>query len=205
MSNSNPPGKIVIKKIKRTRRKLYISWNNGTEDLSVNSTENALPEFHTALDALASLTCEVCAWPSDYAANMRVMGVVMGEQGEADTVSILAQKSLGDAGKALNIATPPRLLAHPTEPGSYPPPLTDAQAELVWSLIEAAKDYAKGNRAQGELPGIGGVDENEDEGGGEMHIGGTEELNLPDDTPPEEPKRKRKAKKDAEVIDIGQN
>lgn len=201
MSNSTPAGKIVIKKIKRTRRKLLIAWHNGTEDLSVNSTENALPEFHAALDALASLTCEVCAWQSDYAANMRVMGVTMGMQGEADTVSILAQKSLVDAGKALNIATPPRLLAHPTEPGSYTPPLTEAQAELVWSLIEAAKDYAKGNRAQGVLPGIGGVEE-EDEGGGEMHVGGTEELKLPDDHP-KKGRKPRKAK--GEVIDIGQN
>lgn len=200
MSNSNPIGKIVIKKIKRTRRKLLIAWHNGTEDLSVNSTENALPEFHEALDALASLTCEVCAWSPEYSENMRVMGVAMGEQGEAETVSILAQKSLVDAGKALNIATPPRLLSHPTEPGSYTPPLTDKQAELVYALIEAAKDYAKGNRAQGELPGIGGV-EDEEEGGGEMHIGGTEELNLPDDE--EKPKAKRKRKAKGDVIDIG--
>lgn len=183
---------FTIQKVKRTRKKLYVSWHNGSEDRSVNSTENALPEFQPALEALRSLVCEICAWPASYAENLRIMGVVMGSQGEADTVSILAQKSLVDAGKALNIATPPRLLAHPSEPGSYTPPLTNAQAELVWAVVEAAKDYAKGNRAQGELPGIGGVEELDEECD-------TDEENdnepLPFDEPAAtKPKRTRKAK-----------
>lgn len=191
---------FAIKTVKRTRKRLAVSWHNGTEDRSVNSTENALPEFQTSLDALAPLVCEICAWPAEYALNLRILGVKMGEQGEADTVSILAQKSLVDAGKALNIATPPRLLAHPTEPGSFTPPLTDAQAELVWALIEAAKDYAKGNRAQGELPGIGGVEDPEnDEGGGELPDDAQGEL--PADYPPED-KPKKKRKKKGEVIEM---
>lgn len=200
MSNSTP-GSIVIAKVKRTRKRLFVSWNNGSEDRSVNSTENALPDFQTSLDALAPLVCEICAWPAEYAVNLRVIGVVMGEQGEADTVSIIAQKSLVDAGKALNIATPPRLLAHPTEPGSYTPPLMDAQAELVWALIEAAKDYAKGNRAQGELPGIGGIEEEDDLGGGEQ----AEENSDPLPFEAEEPtpkKRGRKKKSEAATVDV---
>lgn len=190
---------FAIKTVKRTRKRLAVSWHNGTEDRSVNSTENSLPEFQQALDALAPLVCEICAWSADYALNLRIIGVKMGEQGEADTVSILAQKSLVDAGKALNIATPPRLLSHPSEPGSYTPPLTDAQAELVWALIEAAKDYAKGNRAQGELPGIGGFEDPEnDEGGGELADNAQSEL--PAEEPDKPKKRKRKTK--GEVIDM---
>lgn len=200
MSNSTP-GSIVIAKVKRTRKRLFVSWNNGSEDRSVNSTENALPDFQTSLDALAPLVCEICAWPAEYAQDLRVMGVVMGEQGEADTVSIIAQKSLVDAGKALNISTPPRLLAHPTEPGSYTPPLMDAQAELVWALIEAAKDYAKGNRAQGELPGIGGIEEEDDLGGGEQPDENSDPL--PFEAEEAAPKKRgRKKKNEAATVDV---
>jgi len=181
---------FTIKKVKRTRKKLYVLWHNGADDHSVNSTDNALPEFQPALDALASLVCEICAWPADYASNLRIMGLVMGTQGEADTVSILAQKSLVDAGKALAITTPPRLLSHPSEPGSYTTPLTNAQAELVWAVVEAAKDYAKGNRAQGELPGIGGNTQDEDQDSPETDLNEP----LPFDEAPAPKKRGRPRK-----------
>ena len=193
MPSSNP-GALIIQRVKRTRKRLFVSWSKGDDEQSVNSTENALPEFQQSLDALAPLVCEICAFPSSYVENIRVMGVVMGEQGEADTVSIIAQKSLSDAAKAFNIVTPPRLLAHPTQPGSYTPPLTEAQAELVWALIEAAKDYAKGNRAQGELPGIGGNAEEDEEGGGEL----PEESELP----LEPVKKKRGNRRKGEVVDV---
>lgn len=188
------PSSFTIKRVKRTRKKLFVLWHNGSDDHSVNSTENALPEFQPALEALASLVCDIIGVPHDYAINLRVIGLVMGEQGEADTVSILAQKSLVDAGKALNIVTPPRLLAHPSEPGSYTPPLTNAQAELVWRAIEAAKDYAKGNRAQGELPGIGGnVEEDEEEDG---LVDPIEEIEALPFEPEEAPKKRGRKKKE---------
>lgn len=200
MPKNSTTSSFVIQRVKRTRKKLFIAWHNGTEDRSVNSTENALPEFQLALDALAPLLCEICALPQDYTTGLRMIGVVMGEQGEADTVSLLAQKSLMDAGKALNIVTPPRLLSHPTKEGSFTPPLTDAQAELVWALIEAAKDYAKGNRAQGELPGIGGnVEEDDEHGGGE---GEGETLPFTPEPSPSPTKKKRSRKKKGETVDV---
>lgn len=157
---------MTIQEVKRTRKRIFIAYHNGTEDLTIDSNENALPAFQQALDRLPELTCEIIGVDKAYALNMRALGIKMGEQGEADTVSVIAQKSLADAAKALNIVTPPRLLAHPTEPGSYTPPLTEAQADPVWALIEAAKDYVKGNRAQGILPGIGNTLGDDDESGG---------------------------------------
>jgi hypothetical protein len=165
--SKKPATALTIQSVKRTRKRIFIAYHNGVEDLTISSTDNPLPDFHTALDKLPALMCVICAFPESYAEGLRPMGIKMGEQGEADTVSVLGQKSLSDAAKALNIVTPPRLLAHPTEPGTYTPPLTEEQAEGVWALIEAAKDYVKGKRAQGVLPGFDGEEDEEEHGGGE--------------------------------------
>lgn len=161
MPKANPE-KFTIQKVKRTRRKIFIAWHNGTEDRTCNSDENALPAFEKALSALAPLIATICHLQPKYAlTDMRVSGVVMGSQGGGETVSIVAQKSLSDASKALNIVTPPRLLQHPSEPGSYTAELASMDAELVFDLIEAAKDYAMNKRAQGTLELIGGGDDDE--------------------------------------------
>lgn len=149
---TQPPQSLLINTVKRTRRAIDIQYHSGAEGRGVNSPDNPLPAFTAALDALPALVCQILALPTSYTENLKITGLVMGLQGEADTVSILAQKSLNDASKAFNIVTPPRLLAHPTEPGSYTPPLSNADAALVWTVIEESKAYVSGDRAQGQLP-----------------------------------------------------
>lgn len=193
---------LTIKKVKRTNKRIFVGFHNGTEDRTVNSTDNALPDFSKSLDALSPLVCDICGFTKTYAQDLRVVGVVIGSQGDADTVSILAQKSLRDAGKALQITTPPRLLKHPTEPGTYTPPIAEVDAELVYALIEASKDYAKGNRAQGELPLLNPVegdgDDFSDEAPGKTQPDDTAPIpGIGEDGPPAgevKPKGKRKGK-----------
>lgn len=149
------PTKLEIVRFRRTRKTIYVSYWNGTEHLSIDSRDNPLPALQVSLDALSSIVCKICAFPEGYCAEgMRVLGVTMGEQGEADTVSIFAQKSLSDAAKAFNIITPPRLLAHPSQPGTYTPPLSETDAAAIYDLIENIKDYITGERQQGLLPDL---------------------------------------------------
>lgn len=159
---SNPAQPLTIQKIKRSNRKLFIAYTKGGEELTVDSPDNPLPEFLTAMAHLVEILGDVLHVPTTWTGeNCRIVGMNLGEQGGAETVSILAQKSLPDAGKAFKIVTPPRLLSHPVEPGSYTSPLTEAQAQWVHELIEQAKQYVLGNRAQGVLPGLN-PDEDDD-------------------------------------------
>lgn len=174
MAKSGPtkekPKAITIHVVKRTRRFIFIAYDKGDEVLTVRSNENPLPAFIQALEALGPLVGIICHLPKEYTAvNLRVQAVTLDTQGGARTVSITAQKSLDDAGKALKLVTPPRLLEHPTEEGSYTPPLEKDALGLVEELIEQAKEYVKGNRAQGTIP-LDDEDDGEEDGdeGGDL-------------------------------------
>lgn len=147
------PKTITIHKVRRSRRFIFIAYDKGDEVLTLKCPDNPLPGFLTALDELSPLVAQVCHFPSDYCeTDLRVMEVQLGSLGGSRTVSILAQKSLDDASKALKITTPPRLLEHPTQEGSYTPPLSHADKGLIEEIIEQAKSYLAGDRAQGQLP-----------------------------------------------------
>jgi hypothetical protein len=149
---SEPPKTLVITRVKRSPSRIVIDYDKGADSHCEKSRDNPLPDFILSLDALIPLVCTICELPENYGANLKVLGVTMGTQGGADTVQIVAQKSLSQAGKLLPIVTPPRLLAHPTQEGSYTEPLTTKDADLVHEVIEQAKAYVKGERAQGQLP-----------------------------------------------------
>lgn len=167
MAKSGPkkekPKTITIHKVKRTRRFIFVAYDKGDEVLTLRSNDNPLPAFVTALDALSPLVAQVCHFPEDYCdVDLRVMEVLLGSQGGSRTVSIGAQKSLDDASKAFKIVTPPRLLEHPTQGGSYTPALADHDKEKIEEVIAQAKAYLAGDRAQGQLP-LGDDDDEKDD------------------------------------------
>lgn len=161
---------IDILEVHRTRRTINIHWQQGDGRFDLDEPDNPLPAFTKAFDALTSLVTTVLHVPEEWAVNLRVTGVKMSKQGGADQVSLVFRKSLDDASKEFSAVTPPRLLAHPTEPGSYTPPLTEAQAALVWEAIEQAKAYVKGDRAQGVIT-FEGDEEGGEEGEGADELG----------------------------------
>lgn len=164
MAQSGPvkekPKSITIHQIKRSRRFIFIAYDKGDEVMTVKSNEIPLPEFGSALDALAEVVSIVLHLPIEYTdTDLRVMGATLDTQGGARSVSIIAQKSLDDAGKAFKIVTPPRFLEHPSEKGSYTPPLEADARDAVDELVAQAKRYILGERAQGTLP----LEEDKDE------------------------------------------
>lgn len=169
---------IVIVKVRRTRKTIQIAWEQGDAAFDLDERDNPLPAFNKAFDALTALVPTICHFPPEYAKEgLRVVGVKMGEQGGAKTVAILVRKDLSDAIKEFAFITPERLLSHPTEPGSYTPPLMVVEAEWVNEAIEQAKRYVRGDRAQGQIEFDGDED-------GDAEPAEGEELPLGDEKKP---------------------
>src|SRR5690606_7626171 len=113
--------------------------------------------------------------------------------------TITGKKDLPDAHAPFNIATPLRFLEHPETEGSYSPPLTEDQVALVEEVIDEAKKYVKGARAQWQLP----LDSTDDEGEGSepdepeppaaplLKFSGATNENGTEQPVPEKPKAKR--------------
>lgn len=146
------PKAIAIVSVKRTRKTIEIAWKQGDASFDLSERDNPLPGFNKAMDALAPIVSTICHLPPKYSEKgLRVVGFRMGEQSGAETVSLKARKDIDDAAKEFAFTTPDRLLAHPTTPGKYTPPLDKADAALVHEAVEQAKLYVRGERAQGQI------------------------------------------------------
>lgn len=145
---SKNPTSLLINKVRLSRRFVIIDYHNGSASLSVSDPDNPLPEFKAAVAALLPLILAICHLPEDYGINLVPSGLTITEKG---MVTIQGKKSFDDASGPLNIATPLRLLETPEEEGTYSPPLTDKQNALIDEVIEQAKRYILGERAQGTL------------------------------------------------------
>jgi hypothetical protein len=159
---SEKPKHIRIESIGRTRRHIVISYAVGDEVMTVKSNENPLPDFGKALDALSPLVCRIAEVPETYALNLKIAGISIGTMRDVSTVRIHAKKNLSACGKLLSIDTPPVLMETPKTEGGVTPPLEKSEADLVEAVIEEAKRYVKGERAQGTLA-IDDDDEGDDD------------------------------------------
>lgn len=152
MAKSAPPKKTQLRilKVRRSRKAITIHWKNGDDLHDITSRDNPLPAFLKSLDALPPLVCQIVALPEAYTENMRVNGLTFTD-GENEQVTIVAAKSLSDANGPFNIATPLRFMDLPEKEGSYSPALTEKQVALIDEVVEQAKAYVLGKRAQGQL------------------------------------------------------
>lgn len=180
---------IEIVSAQRTRKTICIHYRQGDGKFDLDERDNPLPAFVQAFDALVALVPTILHLPAQWTENLRVIGIKMGEQGGAATVQLVCRKSVSDASKEFPFVTPYRLLAHPEEPGSYTPPLTDADAALVWDAVEQAKAYVRGDRAQGQIE----FESEDDEAEGEPDSPELSENRLIE--VPAEPVKKRRGRK----------
>jgi hypothetical protein len=156
---SDKPKIIVIESVSRTRRHIVIEYTQGDETRSVKSNENPLPEFNAALDALMPLLTRIIEVEENYDINVKIYGVTMGMLRDARTLRIHAKKSLALCGKMMSLDTPPVLLSTPTTEGGVTEPISPTEALWVEAVLEEAKRYVLGERAQGTLD----LDDDEDE------------------------------------------
>ena len=161
------PKEIEIVSVKRTRRAIVIHWRQGNGKFDLDETDNPLPSFNVAIDALAPLVSTICHFPQSYSENgLRVSGFDLGTKSGATAIVIRAKKDLDDSSKEFGFVTPERLLEQPSEEGSYSPPLGVEAAALIAECIAEAKAYVKGDRAQGQIEFPEG-DEDDDADGDE--------------------------------------
>lgn len=155
------PKNIVIEKVTRSRRFISISYKLGDENHLLESKDNPLPAFGKALDALVPLVCEIIEVPMNWEEGLTVSGLTMGEMRDVATASIHAKRDLHKSAKLFKITTPPALMSTPKTEGGITDPLSASQAGLIDEVIEQAKAYIKGERAQGQLA----LDDDEDDEG----------------------------------------
>jgi len=161
------PRAIEITSALRTRKTIAIAWTQGEGSFDLDERDNPLPAFAKAFDALGLLVPVILGVGEEWMENLRVIGIKMGDQGGAASVQLVCSKGLADAAKAFKFTTPARLLKHPADPGTYTPPLSEEHAALVWEAVEQAKNYVKGDRAQGQIAFEGDDDEEGGDGGEE--------------------------------------
>lgn len=195
---SDKPKSIQITRLTKTRRFIQISYMHGDEKLTIKSNENPLPEFGQAIDALQPLVCHIMQLEGTYCEGLIIIGASIGSLRDARTISIHAKKSLAQSTKLMKLDTPPVLLEAPKTEGVVTPPLDTMQVMLVDTLVEEAKRYVRGERAQGVLS----IGEDEDEGddfsdealgqSSEVVAEGTEPLPFPAGESGKPAKKKRK-------------
>ena len=156
---------LKITKVRRTRKHILIEFTSDHEERSLKSSDNPLPAFTKALDALAPLVCEIVGLPPTYTQGLTVTGLSAVTAGGNEHVLLTAKKELHDNNRPFNIVTPLRLTDVPEEEGSYSPPLSDAQLALVADVIDEAAAYIKGDRAQGQIQFEGTADDDPNEDG----------------------------------------
>ncbi len=188
---ANKPVSLVIHKVRLTRKNVIIEYHNGNAALSCEDPENPLPEFKAAIAALVPLLMSVCHFPADYSEGLIACGVTVTDKGQ---FTVQGKKSFDDAAGPLNISTPLRIREE--EEGGKLPGLTAEQDALIDEVLEQAKRYILGERAQGVLF-------NDEDPGDDDPTGGDEPELLPsekDKDPPANeiaavPKKPRKPRK----------
>lgn len=178
---------MKIQEVRVKSRSVSISYENEGSDYSITSKDVPLPAFYKAIEALRGTILGILHLPAEYVEGLKPIGLTVADKQEVQLVCLVAQKSLPECHSPFNIATPLRFMEHPKEEGSYSPALEGADLEVISEVIEQAKAYVRGDRAQGQLP-LGDAPEHPEEVAGDPIPGEA----LP--FPTEEPKKGRKRK-----------
>lgn len=166
---------MKIKSIRLTKKLVSISYENANEDHELSSQDRPLQEFFDAVEGLRPLILHILHLPEDYGATLTPTGLTLADKQDVQLVCLVAKKDLPECHSPFNIATPLRFLEHPKEEGTYSPALMDEHVALVQKVIDAAKAYIQGNRAQGTLPLGDDKDAQEDSKGDDAQ----DDLDLP--------------------------
>lgn len=153
-----------LNRIKLTRKAVSIGYTNNGEELTLVSHDCPLPEFIKAVEALQPLAIQTLGLPKSYAGKkpevgdkeaglpLTVTGITIVTKGDARQVLITATKVLALTPSPLNLTVPLRYMDAPTEEGASSEPYGAKEVELLENVIQHAKDYINGKRAQGQLP-----------------------------------------------------
>lgn len=155
---------MEIKKVQITRTAVHLEYENEGDIYKYESSDKPLPSFYNAVKALVPLVLETLDLPKSYAGKepqegdtnpglpLRVVGVTFVTKGESRQVCITATKVLALTPSPFNITVPLRYMDQPTKEGATSEPYGKKHVNLLEDVIEQAKAYLRGERAQGTLP-----------------------------------------------------
>jgi hypothetical protein len=155
---------MEIKKVQITRTAVHLEYENEGDTYKYESSDKPLPSFYNAVKALAPLVIETLDLPKSYVGRepqegdktpglpLRVVGVTFVTKGESRQVLITATKVLALTPSPFNITVPLRYMDQPTKEGATSEPYGKKHVNLLEDVIEQAKAYLRGERAQGTLP-----------------------------------------------------
>ncbi len=132
------------------KRNLSGTW----DEYSFNCSDQALPEFYEALEALAQHVIELCELPATYTERIKVKGVSFSSGGDAEVMgaTISAEMELDYSNCGLNLNTPHKPSAPYSDAevdGDFL--LSDDCIEALNNLVVQTEAYARGERAQMSL------------------------------------------------------
>lgn len=151
---------IRMKKVKITNEKkismMYelLNKNGVWDEYSFTCSDQARPEFYSAMKDLSRHVVEMCELPSDYISKIEVRGVSVSYSGEDEVMgsTISAQMTLENSNCNLNLNTPHKAS------NSYSGGEADDKQLLSCDCIDDLKAlyaecelYINGDRAQGSL------------------------------------------------------
>jgi len=153
---------MKIKKVKATKEnKIFINYEQRSKDptkwdeFQFTCSEEARPEFYTALEDLAEFVIEMCELPVTYQERIKVRGVSFSYGGDADVMgaTISAAMKLYDSYNDLNINTPHKAecMYNENTPNDDMQLLSYECVEALNKLKIECEAYIKGDRAQGTL------------------------------------------------------
>jgi hypothetical protein len=149
-----------IKKVKLTTdKKISIAYEQQSkkgnwDEYSLTCSEEARPEFYSALAALAPHVIEMCELPESYLSRIEVRGVSFSYAGEKEVMgaTIIAQMKLHYSNTNLNLNTPHKASdSHSGLPADEMQLLSASCVKALKALCEEVRVYIRGERAQGRL------------------------------------------------------
>ena len=153
-----------ITKVKLSRANVHLEYENQGDTYKYDSKDKPLPSFYASVEALSPLIISTLGLPKTYAGKkpsegdtepglpLTPTGITIAVKGESRLVCITATKVLLMAPKPFDITVPFRYMDDPTEEGSCSEPYSTKEALLIEEVIDQAKNYLNGFRAQGQLP-----------------------------------------------------
>ena len=150
---------LRFKKIKMTKEgKIQMEYEvknqkGGADEFSFSCIEESKSSFIEALHDLNQDVLEMCELPNDYLGRLQVSGVSFSYGGENETMGavIIASMILQKSNTNLNLNTPHKTEDFYGETGDERQLLNPTCVSRLNRLVEEAKDYVKGIRAQGNL------------------------------------------------------
>lgn len=146
---------VIFKKIRYKDNQVTLTYEDetphGNDKYSMESLDEPAPVFKRALQNLAQHVIDICELSDEAPESFTVLGVSLSDTEGISGVTITALKELAHSNAPLVLNTPHKPFEPYTEGVEDPNCLTDDQIEAVEILIEAARDYLRGKRAQGDL------------------------------------------------------